>query len=101
MADLYIQITGPNRCLKHNTALRKEYDDSDGHRGAYTEPDSFHVLGKAADHSFYDRNTGVHIKPQDMYDYYDKLYPTKFGVGVYINRIHLDVGARKARWDRR
>ncbi len=87
-ADICIAITGGNRCKAHNTAIG----------GADS---SQHILGKAADHKFYDRDTGVHIKPQEVYDYYDSLYPDKFGIGIYSNRVHLDVRSGKARWDKR
>ena len=78
----HVTITSGNRCPKHNKAVG----------GA---PDSRHLRGTAADHYF----RGV--PPEAVYEYYDRLYPNKYGLGLYNGRVHLDVRAEKTRWDQR
>ena len=81
--DCKVIITGPNRCPTHNKA----------NGGA---PNSQHLYGKAADHKLY--VNGDQIDPREVYDYYDKTYPRSHGVGLYHNRVHVDVRKTKARW---
>ncbi len=86
-----IVITGPNRCNKHNAKVG----------GA---KNSQHIYAKAVDHKFYIvTREGVkqQIDPDIVYEYYDKKYRNKYGVGKYGNRTHIDVRKRKARWDAR
>ena len=53
---------------------------------------SQHLYGRAADVSGAD--------PQLMYDIVNKLYPNKFGLGVYSGWIHVDSRGGRARWGR-
>ena len=78
-------ITGPNRCPTHNEA----------NGGA---ENSQHLYGKAADHKLF--FSGVQIPPREVCDYYDSTYPNSLGVGLYHNRVHVDVRAIKARWSK-
>jgi len=88
-ADIIVIITGGNRCKAHNATIKG------------SSPDSYHIKGKAVDHRFRDRYTGEHIDPQEVYDYYDGMYPDKYGIIIYSNRIHLDVRVSRFRLDRR
>ena len=55
-------------------------------------PNSQHLLGRAAD--FYIEG----IDASMVYDYLDKLYPDRFGVGKYTTFTHVDTRANRARW---
>lgn len=54
---------------------------------------SQHMKGKAAD---------IHVKgktPKEVFDYFDKKYPVKYGVGLYKTFTHIDVrNGLAARW---
>lgn len=53
---------------------------------------SQHLLGTAAD---------IVVKgctPAYVYEYLDKKYPDKYGIGKYKSFTHIDVRASKARW---
>lgn len=53
---------------------------------------SQHLLGTAADLRI------AKVNPGDVYDYLDKKYPNKYGVGRYNTFTHIDVRANRARW---
>lgn len=55
-------------------------------------PKSQHLLGTAADLRI------AKVKPGDVYDYLDKKYPNKYGVGRYNTFTHIDVRSNRARW---
>ncbi|MDC3312688.1 D-Ala-D-Ala carboxypeptidase family metallohydrolase [Flavobacteriaceae bacterium] len=57
---------------------------------------SYHLKGMAADFHLYFKDNGRRINPRLVYDYLDKRYAGKFGVSLYINRVHFDV--RKQPW---
>lgn len=80
--DESILITSGCRCPKHNA---KE-------GGATT---SMHLTGKAADFVV----KGIHADL--VADYLESLYPDRYGIGRYSGRCHIDVRAKKARWDKR
>jgi len=73
-------ITGPDRCLAHNTAVK----------GAKA---SYHMKGMAADIKV----SGIPLA--DVYDYLDKKYPDRNGVKLYSSWVHVDV--RKNKWRER
>ena len=51
---------------------------------------SQHLLGKAID---------IPVKnPLEIYWALDKLYPNKYGLGLYDDFIHVDVRAKRERW---
>lgn len=79
---LKIHITSGNRCAKHNALTP----------GA--ESTSKHVQGIAAD------NWITHVSPQELYTYYNYWYPDRYGLGLYHNRVHLDVRSERARWNK-
>lgn len=59
---------------------------------------SQHLVAKAAD--FKIKDDTVYVNPGLIFDYLDKRYPTKFGIGLYHNRVHVDVRRNKARWSK-
>ena len=86
--DVYIQITGPNRCREHNMEVG----------GALL---SQHVFARAVDHKVFIEENNDPISPEDVYEYYDHFYPNKFGLGLYSNRVHFDTrSGNAARWDK-
>ena len=85
---IIVQITGPNRCEKRN-------EDIGG------ADNSQHICAKAADHKFWiitPDGGREQVDPDFVYDYYDRKYKNKYGVGKYDNRTHIDVRKKKARW---
>lgn len=74
-----VKINSGCRCPAHNKA----------EGGALNSP---HMEGIAAD------IVVVGISPKEVYDYFDNLYPNKYGIGLYKNRVHIDVRKTKARW---
>jgi uncharacterized protein YcbK (DUF882 family) len=93
---VFITITGGNRCLTHNEDVQKQYNKD------YVpfSSKSQHILGKAVDHKHFRVINGAkhQIPPDIVYKYYAKTYPNKYGIGLYSNRVHLDVRTNKARW---
>lgn len=85
-----VQITGPNRCPRHN-------GETEG--AAANSP---HVDCIAADHKIRVVVGGlpVSVPPKELYTYYDTKYFDRYGVGLYANRVHLDTRGEKARWDK-
>ena len=82
----YILITGPNRCEKHNNSVG----------GALN---SQHIYGRAADFRIFDVKTRTQVSPVEVYDYMDKAYKGKYGLGLYSNRVHFDTRSGPcARW---
>lgn len=58
-------------------------------------PNSQHLLGYAAD-------TYINgVTPKQLYDYFNSLMPNTGGVGLYDGFCHVDVRAKKSRWDYR
>lgn len=54
---------------------------------------SKHCLGMAAD---------VYINgvsQTDLYNYFNNLYPNKYGMGIYNSFVHIDIREVKARWN--
>lgn len=72
-------VTSGCRCFTHNMA-------EGGSRN------SKHIESKAADIIV------VNVLPLDVYNRLDDMYPDRFGLGLYGNRIHIDVRAIRARW---
>ena len=100
-----ITITGGNRCLRHNTALRDLFKKTGGAKGANASLISQHIFGRAADFKiFLARNeNGVkyQINPEEIAFWFDENYP-RFGIGRYHNRTHVDSRTNgPARWDTR
>lgn len=75
-------ITGGNRCPKHNIVVG----------GALK---SMHIFGMACDFKI----DGVH--EDKVATYLEQTYPSRFGIGRYDGRTHIDVREVVARWDER
>src|SRR5574340_758718 len=58
------------------------------------EPNSQHLLGNAAD------IVVRGVSPHKTYQYLDKKYQNKYGIGLYLSWVHVDVRKNKARWDK-
>ena len=78
-----VRITGPNRCYLHNGNT------------AGASRSSQHAIGKAADFVVHDVTADL------VADYLERRYVSKYGIGRYDNRTHLDVRDKPARWDKR
>ena len=95
-SNVTVSITGGNRCMKHNEEIQKQ----EVKNYVPFSSKSTHIDAKAADHKFFYSVNGVktQIPPIEVYNYYDKKYPTSKGIGLYSNRVHVDSRAVKARW---
>jgi uncharacterized protein YcbK (DUF882 family) len=74
-----VLVVSGARCAKHNERVE----------GASM---SQHVCAKASDVSV------EGYCPQDVYEHLDKLYPDRYGLGLYSTFVHVDVRANRARW---
>lgn len=77
--DEAVTISSGNRCPDHNDAVG----------GA---PNSKHLYSLAAD--VWVKN----VTPAQVYEYLDKKYPNKYGIGLYNAWVHIDVRDQRARW---
>lgn len=96
--EVSIEITCGNRCKKHDVDVQTK--DTGKTRAEAEAMDSQHVYCVAADHKI-KVLTGMYwmtVEPEDIYNYYDKKYFDRFGVGLYSNRVHVDTRSKKARW---
>ena len=75
-----VTITGPNRCHKQNSQTPGASDHS------------AHQVGKAADFKV------EGVTPVHVYAHLDAKYQNKYGLGLYHNRVHVDVRPKRARW---
>jgi len=75
-----ITIDSGNRCESYNKKI--------GGR-----PHSFHLISKAADIVIQG------VEPARVHDRIEVMFPNKFGVGMYKTFTHIDVRAKKARWE--
>ena len=88
-----LHIGSGSRCPAYNDTPTSE-------GGAGGSEGSYHKASCAMDH----RISGVSIK--ELYDYYDKKYPDRLGLGYYPPNkergtkgfVHLDPRSYKARW---
>ena len=77
--DQPIKINSGCRCEKHNESVGGT-------------PGSYHTKGMAAD------IVVCGVSPAKVYQYLTGKYPDKYGIGLYINRVHVDVQKLKHRW---
>jgi len=97
-SDVRITITCGNRCKKHDVDVQMK--DAGKTRAEAEAMDSQHVYCTAADHRM-QVMTGLNwqtVPNDDLYDYYDKKYFDRLGVGFYGDRVHVDTRQTKARW---
>lgn len=80
-----IQITSGLRCRQHNKVVG----------GAVSSRHVPEYGGYAADFKV------KGINADDVAEYLEKKYPTKYGIGRYRGRTHLDTRQTKGRWDYR
>lgn len=83
-----LEITGGNRCEKHNATIKGAVENSQ------------HTNAKAADFKLFFNRTDKQIKPSVVARYLNSKYKHRFGIGIYRNRVHLDVRDSRARWDK-
>jgi uncharacterized protein YcbK (DUF882 family) len=74
-----VNIVSGTRCEQHN-------------KNVGGSPKSQHLKSKAADIKV----TGVPLK--DVYEYLTRMYPDRYGIGLYDSFIHVDVRQNKTRW---
>lgn len=74
-----VKINSGARCEKHNA---KEGGS----------PKSRHLYGQAAD------IVVENVMAIKVYTYLDSKYPDRYGIGLYPNRVHIDVRPARARW---
>ena len=77
--DAPVTINSGCRCVSHNKAIG-------GH------PKSKHMEAKAADVVY------KNVRPELVASYFNRLYPTKYGIGDYATFTHIDVQTKKKRW---
>lgn len=85
-ADISLHIFSGNRCIAHNAEI-----PNSGKR-------SFHTRGLAVDMQS-QLDTNVMLSPSELYDTIDELFPDRYGLKLYSNRVHFDV--RPNRWRKR
>lgn len=75
-----VQIVSGARCQKHNATVGGE-------------DQSQHLLGRAADIKV------KGVEPSEVAAHLTKLYPGRFGIGLYPTWVHIDTrSGRAARW---
>lgn len=77
-----VKISSGCRCVNHNVNVG-------GSRG------SRHIHAIAVDFKV------VNVHADKVAGYLENKYQSKYGVGRYVGRTHLDVRKLKARWDKR
>jgi uncharacterized protein YcbK (DUF882 family) len=85
-AKIVVEVTSGNRCLKHNSLTP----------GAFVN--SYHTKSMAGDFKFRYKNTDKYVDSGLLYNLACRLFPGRYGIGQYSNRIHLDCRKGKARW---
>ena len=94
---VYCKITGGNRCVSHNEAVQLEYNRD----YISFSSNSQHLFARASDFKVYkiENSKRNKISPVEVYDYLYNKYTTKYGIGYYQNRNHLDTrSTKKSRW---
>lgn len=76
-----ITINSGCRCEKHNKLVGGE-------------PKSQHLLGTAAD------IVVKGVSPYKVFQYLDRKYKGKYGIGLYSSWVHIDVRPQQARWSK-
>jgi uncharacterized protein YcbK (DUF882 family) len=74
-----LNINSAARCLNHNESVG-------------STKRSMHPRSRAMDFTIND------VSNQEIYDYLDRQYPDKYGIGLYSGFVHFDTRADKARW---
>lgn len=74
-----VKITSGCRCFHHNKMVGGK-------------PSSQHLLGRAADIQV------KNVDPAAVYEFLNRKYPNKLGLGEYDTFTHVDTRTGKARW---
>lgn len=82
-----IILTSGCRCVAHNALVG----------GA---SDSQHLYGRAADFYLVGRESKTVVPSEVSFRFLDKLYPDRYGMGLYSTWVHFDTRTKKARWER-
>jgi len=85
-AQIVVDVSSGNRCIEHNSKTP----------GAFAN--SYHTKSMAGDFKFRYKGTDKYIDGNLLYNVACRLFPNKYGIGEYENRIHLDSRKGKARW---
>jgi len=95
-----LEITGPNRCVRHNERIQMEVAERKKRTYVPYSSKSQHIYSKAADFTLWLLVGGKKemITPSEVYDFIDLEWPDKYGLGLYHNRCHVDSRANRARW---
>jgi len=92
---VFIEITSGCRCFKHNEEVQKRYHPS--YRSGTSK--SKHMQAIAVDFKiYYDGWRWKQVPSTIVGIYLDSKYPSKYGIGTYWNRNHLDIRSERARW---
>jgi len=83
-----IEITSGNRCKKHNRTV----GGATGSKHLYSIACDFKAWRKM------DNGQTDLVESQVLYDMIDNIWPDRYGLGLYSNRVHFDVRKQKARW---
>jgi uncharacterized protein YcbK (DUF882 family) len=75
-----IDIISGHRCVPHNS------------KQPGASPKSQHLFGRAVDIRIDD------MRPTQVYELLCKMFPDKYGIGLYSTFVHLDVRPEKHRW---
>ncbi len=75
-----VYVTSAARCPTYNRSIG-------------STDTSQHTLGRAVDFH-------IDVDLHRVYDFIDKLYPERLGLGIYTDFIHVDSRDSKARWDK-
>jgi len=89
-----VEITGPNRCIKHNETIQKK----DNPEYVPFSSKSTHINGIASDLKVWIIWHKKQVPAGEVSDYLERRYPDKYGIGRYNNRTHIDIREIKARW---
>lgn len=92
--DIYIQLTGGNRCKSHNDEVYRLINEERKRLGfkSFDVPNSKHIAGIACD--FYVND----VSTEELYRYMVERHRNCYGIGRYSNRIHFDIREDMARW---
>ena len=93
VTDAFARMSGRRVGIRITSAYRSPEVNA---RTQNASKSSFHLKGMAADFHLYFKDNGRRINPRLVYNYLDKRYLGKFGISLYINRVHFDV--RKKPW---
>lgn len=104
-----IDVRGGNRCVAHNETVQKKYYPIHNNGKEYIPFSSrsthmeygaadFKVFVRRADPKRLEKYRRVQVKPKEVHDFLDDLFPKSLGLGLYNNRNHADIRSKRARW---